>query len=61
MNFSKNISLGNSASVNAVLRCHETHMCAAVQSCGSGNDTATINAENYEAVKAAYSSPSPTS
>jgi len=57
MSFTKNISLGSSASTNAVSRCHETHMCAAVQSCGAGNDTATINAENYEAVKAAYSSP----
>ena len=63
MKFSKNTSLGNSASTNAVSRCYETHMCAAVQSCGSGNDTATINAENYEAVKAAYtpSNPSPNS
>lgn len=61
MSFTKNTSLGNSASTNAILRCRETHMCAAVQSCGAGNDTATINAENYEAVKAAYSNSSPNS
>lgn len=55
MSFTKNTSLGNSAVTNAVLRCKGTHMCAAVQSCGTGFDTATINAENYEAVKTVYS------
>lgn len=53
MNFTKFAFLGDAVTTNAVLRCYETHMCAAVQSCGAGNDTATINSENYEAVKAA--------
>lgn len=41
---------------DAVLRCsNTTKMCTAVSTCGTGNDTATLNAENYEAVKASYS------
>ena len=61
MTFTKSTSLGEIYQGDAVLRCYETHMCAAVQSCGAGNDTATINAENYEAVKAAYTPDSPPS
>lgn len=41
---------------DAVIRCGSTiYMCPAVSSCGVGNDTATINAESYEAVKGKYS------
>ena len=58
MTFTKATSLGEIVHGDAVLRCYETHMCAAVNSCGAGNDTATINAENYETVKAAYTPPS---
>lgn len=63
MKFSKNTTLGNSSSGGTVSKCYGTHMCTAVTSCGADRDTAAINAENYEAVKAAYtpSNPSPNS
>lgn len=38
---------------DAISRCSGNSYCAAVSSCGSGFDTAGINAYNYEAVKKA--------
>lgn len=59
MEFTRNELIDESVTRDAVLKCYGVYKCTAVSSCQSGNDTAALNSENYEAVKEKYTPPSP--